>query len=378
MSEKSVLTVDIGSSKITAIVGERGVNNTFSLKGRAERSYEGFMDGRFFNEAELSVAVKESVIEAVKKSEKTFTEVFIGVPGAFVRVENKECRLCFGKAKKIKKKDIDNLFSKGQALVENKEYEIIGKGETYFALDDSRMVSSPLGVVSSTISAVISYVLCDKTFMAFFKKIFKEIKIKVVNFIYQGQAEGEYLLEYNLKEIPAILMDIGYITTDINVFMGNGIVAHDVRDFGGGILTFVLVKNFDLGLDEAEKIKRMINISATKNVGSYYDVETDNGILRLSRDKVNELIIECIDDFIGVISEFIESSLDKFTESPSIFLTGGGVSYLRGIKSHFSSRLGDNVEILFPQIPFFNKASESSKFSLLDYALKIKFGKNKR
>lgn len=374
---KSVAVLDVGSLNITLIVGERGVNNSFSLKARAERKYEGFSEGQFFSEESLQTAIKEVVEEVNGKLKKPLTEIYVGASGAFVRLENKRYRISFGKAKKIRQKDVDALFDKGQALIETEGYEVIGRSETFFALDDSRRVANPLGVVSSTLGGAITYILCETAFTDVIRKILLQQKIDSVKFVYQGQAEGLYLLNYTEREIPALIMDVGYITTDVTVHMGNGIIAKTTEDFGGGMLTFVLVKEFGLDPESAEILKRDINLSYSRNSNGVYTVVTADGVREFSTEQVNEKIIESIDGFIGLISEFIEENLQIYSEAPTVYLTGGGISYLRGIKSHLLARFGENVEILAPNVPFYSRAGESSKFALLDYALKDKAKKFK-
>ena len=374
---KSVAVLDIGSSAITVIVGERGVNNSFSLKARAERAYEGFSEGQFFSEESLEIAIKETVEEVNENLTKPIKEIYVGVPGAFVRLENKKYRISFGKVKKIRQKDVDELFNEGQALIETEGYEVIGRSETFFALDDSRRVANPIGVVSSTIGGAITYVLCEVGFVSILRQILAKVQINSVNFVYQGQAIGTYLLSYTEREIPALIMDVGYITTDITVHMGNGILAKTTEDFGGGFLTFVLVKEFGLDPESAEILKRDINLSYSRKMDSVYKVVTQDGLREFSVETVNEKIIECIDGFIGTVNDFSDDNLQVLGESPTIYLTGGGLSYLRGIKSHLLARFGETVEILAPTVPFYSKAGESSKFALLDYALKDKANKIK-
>ena len=49
MKKKQVAIIDVGSSEIRAIVGEKGVNNTFIIKGRSDFAYDGYADGSFFD-----------------------------------------------------------------------------------------------------------------------------------------------------------------------------------------------------------------------------------------------------------------------------------------------------------------------------------------
>ena len=92
--------------------------------------------------------------------------------------------------------------------------------------------------------------------------------------------------------------------------------------------------------------------------------------MQFSCDTVNEIALDAVDSFAGFVSEFIEENASIFADNLRIYLTGGGLAYLRGIKSHLSARLGAPVEILAPKVPMHNKPDESSVFAMLNFALK--------
>ena len=110
MAFKGVATIDVGSSKITATIAERGVNSTFSVKGQAVRYYEGFAEGQFLDEQSLEWAICDSIAEIVKETGVSFNEVYVSVPGVFIRLENKKYKLSLGKQRKITKNDVESLF----------------------------------------------------------------------------------------------------------------------------------------------------------------------------------------------------------------------------------------------------------------------------
>ena len=234
MAYKGVTVLDIGSSAITALVGEKGVNGTFSLKGQSTIPYEGFSEGHFFDEKNLESALLEAVSEVFENAEMTSNEVYVSVPGVFISLDNKKYKIAFEKSKKINQKDVDKLFEDGKAGVKKDGYEIISSTEIYFALDDSRKVVNPVGVNSSILGGAITYVSCEKYFADLIRGILSKIGVKTVNFVYVGQAEAEYLLTREDRDFPSLILDVGYITSEVSLHYGNGILAEYSEDFGGG------------------------------------------------------------------------------------------------------------------------------------------------
>ena len=110
MRKKQTAVIDFGSSKITAVVGEKGVNGTFVIKGRYTFNYEGFAEGAFFDAdtvKRILFSAAEHVSSAVREKIDT---VYVGVPSAFTRVFVKDSQISFPKKKKITEKDVADLF----------------------------------------------------------------------------------------------------------------------------------------------------------------------------------------------------------------------------------------------------------------------------
>ena len=128
MKDKNVAIIDVGSSKITAVVGERGINKTFVIKARYELDYDGFSEGLFFDE----VKFKDCLLTLAKSIKKTcnFDTIYIGVPGEFTQVFVKESQISFAKKKKITLEDIDMLFEAAFVLSSTK-YTLINRVKRY-------------------------------------------------------------------------------------------------------------------------------------------------------------------------------------------------------------------------------------------------------
>ena len=79
MQKKQVAIIDVGSSKITAIVGERGRNKTFVIKGRYSLEYDGYEDGVFFDVENVKQKLF-SVADSIMKASHNIDTVYVGVP----------------------------------------------------------------------------------------------------------------------------------------------------------------------------------------------------------------------------------------------------------------------------------------------------------
>ena len=103
MQKKQIAIIDVGSSKITAVVGERGVNKTFLIKGRYTYEYDGFANGEFFDVGKLQRILQSAVTAINQTLHKEAKVIYVGVPGDFTSVTVKESQISFSSKKKILK-----------------------------------------------------------------------------------------------------------------------------------------------------------------------------------------------------------------------------------------------------------------------------------
>ena len=364
----SVIAIDVGSSKVIAVSGERGVNGTFAVDAFSEFRYEGFSEGKFFDEAEFKQTIINALTAVCDSSKYKVREVFVGVPGAFIRIENRKFRLSFGRKKKITAKDKEDLLEAGRRKIDAAGYEVAYGSGVYFSLDDNRKVVDPVGCVSGSIGGLITYQLCENYFTGLVRDAVANVCRANVNFVYDGYAEGRFLLGRCDADAVKVIVDVGYIATTSTVFVGDGVIAKDSLDCGGGYITAALVENYGLSIGAAERLKREISLGYVRGGQSKYVVEDDGDVKNYPVEEVNEIVKGVLDEIAGNIDEFLEENSGKINVG-EVYLTGGGIAYMRGAKEHLAGRLGQAVEVLAPAVPQYNKPIYASALSLLDFAL---------
>ena len=211
--------------------------------------------------------------------------------------------------------------------------------------------------------------VCNENFTKPIEEILNSVGIKYIEFISTPLAEALYLVEPDVRDRIAVVLDVGYISSTFSIVQGDGIIYMKSFDFGGGYITANLVNQFDLSFDEAEKIKRKINLlSKSINVQSMDVLECENGKY-ISLSEVSKTILSCLDDLCENVSNAFFEYKKTIPEYVTLMITGGGISYLRGAKEHIAGRLNMISQIIAPNVPMMEKPTMSSILSLLDLAL---------
>lgn len=368
MPNKIVSVIDIGSSEIRVAIGERGVNNTFVIKGKSCYPFDGFSNGVFFNLSELK-NVLFACGEFIKKvAGKDMNTIYVGVPGCFTKVIVKNSQISFPKKKKITEQDVDKLYDSAFVMNTSKN-TLINRSAVVFELNDFRRLAYPVGVSSEVLKGNLSFILCDNYFIECIKSALTPIGFSTVEFISVPLAEAMYLFDDESRDRIAVLADIGYITTTVSVIQGDGIIYQRSFDFGGGYITAGITEKYECTFSEAETVKRKTSLSSSSKYSNLEIINDENGKY-YAVSEVKEIIKNCLDEFCEQFGKCLSELGFVLPDYVPLKITGGGISFIRGANEHLADRLSMSVETVASKVPLMDNPVESSLLSLLDISLR--------
>lgn len=368
MLKKNVAVLDFGSSKITVLVGNRGVNNNFNILSNGQADYAGFMDGEFLEPNTLKYSVDSAIKKAEEGLRDKIKQLYIGVPSEFCKTQETELEINFGKRTLIKKKHVDEMFAKSDNVYDS-AYIIISMSPMYYILDDGNKTNSPIGVYSTSLKARVSVIYVENKFVHIINSIMHDGKNIDCEFVCSAFAEGLYLLNADERNNSVILVDSGYITTSVTHMIGEGLA--DLRSFsqGGGFISGDLSDALEISFGEAEQLKRKLILSIQATGIDYYEIVSADKLEKIPAKQANDVALARLDTIVDEIKHSIDSFDNLVDENAPIYLTGGGLSYLKGAKNYISKALDRQVIIVKPKALQYRNPELSSVMALLDFAL---------
>ena len=368
MRKKSVAVLDIRSSDVTAVVGERGVNNTFIIKSKYTCAYDGYAEGKLIDEDSFISAVND-VVKSTVSATGGIRSFYIGIPGEFTKIVNVDKVISFQSAKRISKADRDYLAGMS-APEDTDKYQTIKHSCLYYVLSDKRKIIYPVSMVSDSLQGKFCFYQCRNDFIEILLKAFKKFSdIREINLIPTVYAEGMYLLKPEQRDDFCVLFDLGYISSSYSVVCGNGLAFSESFSVGIGHIALYLSTELEIPFDVASAFLSMVNLNAKEALNTYeeciYEGKTYRFLTVVLRDKIRE----GLDGICETIEACRQSFTGKTLEGKPIYFTGEGVKAIRGTAEHISNRLVKNVEIIAPSVPYYDKPQFSSLLSLLDAAL---------
>jgi cell division protein FtsA len=370
VKKNKAAVLDFGSSKLTAIIGERGVNNTFVIRGSGEAEYAGFSNGEFFESDKLFDAVKLAIENAEINSDSKITEIYVGVPSDFSLSICKNATQTYMKRIKITKQDVNRLFDIADEFGKVPTHKVISRSPIYFVLDDNRKVLEPENEYTSKLSASLCFILAERKFTDLVDNIFDRLNIKIKEYLSEPLSEALYLLDEDVRNKYAVLIDCGHITTSVSIVKGDGLLLLNEFSVGGGHITGDLMKCLKISYTAADSLKRKIVLSIEPKQDDYYEIKDKNGVVPIEAKTSNEIVSARIESIGQTILKCLKNSGYEIPDSTPYFLTGGGLSYIKGAKDLLGKILGKNIELVMPSMPQLEKPHYSSVLGLLNLALK--------
>jgi cell division protein FtsA len=254
--EVFIVGLDIGTTKIAAIVGRRNEHGKIEILGYGRTESIGVKRGMVSNIENTVQSIKLAVEEAEAKSGVEIKYVNVGIAGQHIKSLQHRGNLIRGNADdEIAQPDIDNLINNMYNLNMNPGEEVIDVIPQDFIIDGEQGIKHPVGMLGNSLEANF-HIIIGQTAAA--KNIYKCVRkagLEVVELILEPIASAEAVLSDEEKEAGVVLVDIGGGTTDIAIFQDHIIRHTAVIPFGGDIITEDVKEGCSIIKKHAEELK---------------------------------------------------------------------------------------------------------------------------
>lgn len=371
MSRKNIAVLNFGTNHVSVLIGDRGVNNTFDIKGFSQSVYGGYMNGEFLEPEKLPLVVQDCIADAQNNAFLNITDLCVGVPAEFSAVVVKDVSIDFEKKRKVTNDDIESLFELADDFGSSPTHQVANKCPIYYVTDNGTKVIDPIGVATTSLQAILSFVLVEKNFWGFVNRILSPLGFRNVEFFSEPLSECLYLLDPEVRDGFSILVDCGYLSTSVSLVMGDGLLCMRSFSLGGGHIMADMCSAFKLTPEQAENLKQQIAFDVEPTEADSYIIKNADGedisinaveanqVAKYRIEQIGKMIKKCLKDFDFEYPDYIP-----------INITGGGVCYTKGAINILSKVLDKDVQIVAPQVPLMEEPVSSSILGLLDLALK--------
>jgi cell division protein FtsA len=251
-----VVGLDIGTTKIVAIVGRRNEFGKIDILGMGKSESFGVARGVVQNIDQTVQSIKTAVADAETKSGVEIKVVNVGIAGQHIKsMQSRGSKTRAGNEEEISQKDIDALIDDMFKLVMQPGEEIIHVLPQEYIIDNEQGIRNPIGMSGVRLEANFHIISGQ---IAAAKNIYKCVKragLEVSELTLEPLASADAVLSDEEKEAGVVLVDIGGGTTDVAIFQ-NGIIRHTaVIPFGGNVITEDIKEGCTIIKNQAELLK---------------------------------------------------------------------------------------------------------------------------
>ena len=367
MPKAKVTVIDIGSKSIRVLIASHGTVNALSVCGYAECEYGGYYEGEFLEEDKLQDVFSKALMNAQSVANFYVDKVYVGVPANFTFCKTKTLTQNFGQKVRILDEDIAQIYTMADDL-KNPDYVLISATPIAFELDDGTTTVTPVGKKSNKLTATVSLIYAERSFIEKINSILKNIGVGSVEYLSSTLCEDLYLLSKERRAEPNVVIDCGYIETSVSIVQGEGL--WDLKSFavGGGHISADLMECLDITFEEAEQLRKKLVLSVNAGDDDDYEISRGGNIVPISMKKANDITYARLE----MMSQLIQKCIRTDDDTLPYYLTGGGISYIKGAKEILSSCLDKNVNILYPKDLHLNKPHYSALLGMAEYVISTK------
>ena len=355
MDENFSVGLDIGTTKIVAMVGEKNQFNKVKVLGVGKSQSLGVHRGVVNNITQTIQSIKIAVDEAQSKSGIEVKEVAVGIAGQHIRsLQHSDYITRENPDEVINDNDIDKLIDQVYKLVMLPGEEIIHVLPQDFKVDGQSEIKEPIGMYGSRLEANFHIVVGQVSSIRNIGKCIKSSGLEMGDITLEPLASSDAVLSNEEKEAGVALIDIGGGTTDVAIFK-DGIIKHTaVIPFGGNVITEDIKEGCSIIGNQAEQLKIKFG-SAWPGENKDSEIVSIPGLrgrdpkeisLKTLSKIINARVVEIIEQaYLEIKNYGHEDSKKKLIAG--IVLTGGG-SQLRHLKQLTEYVTGMDTRIGFP------------------------------
>ncbi len=351
-----IAALDIGTTKVCAVVGRRDQHGRLEVLGLGKVSSEGVMRGVVSNIEKTVKAIGTAAEQARKQAGLDFEQVLVGIAGQHIKsLQHRGMLMREDNLTEIGRRDIERLISDMHKLVLPPGDKILHVIPQEYTVDNEQGIVDPVGMSGIKLEANFHIITGQITASNNIHRCVERAGLQATSMMLEPIASSASVLYDDEKEAGVALVDIGGGTTDITIFK-DGIIRHTaVIPFGGNVVTQDIKEGCNVMSHHAEKLKVKYGSALAEEVYENRIIAIP-GLRGREPKEISEknlaLIIQArVEEILDyVLWEIRRSGFDRKLIA-GIVLTGGGsllrdMDKLTSLHTGMSTRLGSPVEHL--------------------------------
>jgi cell division protein FtsA len=368
---KLLAALDIGSSKVCAMIASLDEENNITVLGTGQRESRGVKRG-FVTDMGLSeFAVREAVELAERMAGQTVDDVWAGygAGGLVSDIANVEVELG-GHA--VEQADIAQLLDAGRTAIDRNGQVVLHAHPALFTIDRAHGVQQPIGLHANRLGVDIHVIAADPAPLRNIDTVIRSAHLGVKAIIASPIAAGLACLSEEERDLGVALVELGAEVTNVSVHFGGMLVGLRSIPLGARDITNDIAAAFAVQRRDAERLKCFYGSAMTSPRDNHEIIEAQQigaepgqEPARITRAQLMMVIRQRIEELTGEIAAGLKDLGFTGPVGRQVVLTGGGAE-LKNIADYMQGVLGRAVRVGRPRtLPGLPDAHSGPAFSTL-------------
>ena len=352
--EGLITALDIGSSKVSALIAQKGDGGELIVLGTGQRESRGVKRGYIADMAETEKAVREAVEQAERIAGLNIENVWVGFSAGGLVSDVAEVEFELG-GHRVEQGDIDALLSAGRGAIDPQGRMVLHAQPALYTLDGLTGVKSPLGLHADRLGVHIHVVAADGSPVRNLDLCVRSAHLEVKSIIAAPVATGLSCLSDEERELGVALVELGAGITNVSLFAGGMLVGLTSLAMGAADITDDIASAFGTRRQQAERMK-CFHGSANASPRDNHDMipvtpiaaEDGGDAGQITKAQLIGVIRQRLEHQMGEVRKALAALRFEGPVGRQVVLTGGGAE-LKGIADYAQGALGRSVRIGRPR-----------------------------
>jgi cell division protein FtsA len=324
--EEIIVGLDIGTTKICAIVAEQQEEGQVEIIGIGSHPSRGLRKGVVVDIESTVESVKQAIEEAELMAGVEIHAVYTGIAGGHIKGLNSRGVIAV-RDHEVTGYDVQRVIEAAKAVPIPLDREILHVIPQEFIVDGQGEIKDPMGMSAVRLEADVHIITSAATTTQNIVKCVNRAGLEVAGVILQPLASSEAVLTPEERELGAVMIDIGGGTTDMAIFLNRSLCHTAVIGVGGNHLTNDIVIGLRTPAAEAERIKvrHGCALTAMVNADEMIEVPSVGGRASrlLSRQLLSEIIEPRAEEIFSLVAQEIRRAGREEMIVGGVVITGG-------------------------------------------------------
>lgn len=345
-AERLISAIDIGSSKVSALIARQTENGDLLVLGTGQRESRGVTRGCIADIEQAELSVRHAVEQAERIAGLNIDRAWVGMSSGGLDSMLAPVEIELG-GDRITQDDVDELLQAGRANIQTGGKIALHIQPTLYSLDGVGGVTNPVGLHADRLGVDVHVVLADPSPVRNMDMTVRSAHLDVDSLVVGPVATGLACLTDEERELGVALVEFGAAVTNVSVFIGGMLVGLETIQKGGSDITDDIASVFGIRRAQAERLKCFHGSALTSprdhqevlDIGPDENgVEPGNQAPRITKAQLNAVVCQRVDGIVTEVARALKTLGFTGPSGHQVVLTGGGAE-LKGCSRTYAERI---------------------------------------